>query len=260
MVDLSFSIYDLEYFLLILMRVSAFVYISPFFGMQNTPNRVKIMVSVFIAVLLYQSITPAQAVEYESVIGYALIVIKESVTGLIIGFGANICMAIVSFAGSIADMEIGISMVSLMDPATKQQASFTGVLYQYVIMLMLIATGLYRYLLGALADTFELIPINQAVFHTDNLLDAMIRFLTNYVYIGFRIILPIFCVMLLLNAVLGVLAKVSPQLNMFAVGMQIKVTVGLSILYLMTTMLANAGEFIFGQMKETMVSFVKGLM
>lgn len=260
MVDLSFSIYDLEYFLLILMRVSAFVYIAPFFGMQNTPARVKITLSIFISYLLYKSITPSQAVEYGSVIEFALIVLKESVVGLIIGFGANICMTIVSFAGSIADMETGLSMVTLMDPTTRQQTSFTGVLFQYVVMLMLIASGLYRYLLGALADTFEIIPINGAVFRADSLLESMLGFMVDYVCIGFRIILPIFCVMLLLNAILGVLAKVSPQLNMFAVGIQLKLVVGLSVLYLMTTLLSLAAEYIFDEMKEIMVSFVKGLM
>ena len=63
-----------------------------------------------------------------------------------------------------------------------------------------------------------------------------------------------------LNAILGVLAKVSPQLNMFAVGIQLKLIVGLSVLYLMTALLSLAAEYIFDEMKEIMVSFVKGLM
>jgi len=259
MVNLSISVADLEYFLLILMRVSAFIYIAPFFGMSNTPARVKVMLSVFIAYLLYESLTPSQAVAYETVYEFALIIVRETMTGLIVGFGANICLAIVNFAGSIADMETGLSMVTLMDPATKQQTSFTGVLYQYAVMLMLIASGMYRYLIGALADTYVLIPVNGAFFSSNDLLDTMITFLADYVILGFRIILPIFCVMLLLNAILGVLAKVSPQMNMFAVGMQLKIIVGLSVLYIMTTMLSGAAEFIFEEMKKIIVSFAGGL-
>lgn len=259
MIELSISIADFEYFLLILMRVSAFIYIAPFFGMSNTPRNVKILLSVFISYLLYVSITPSQAVEYETVYEFAMIIIRESLTGLIIGFGANICLAIVNFAGSIADMETGLSMVTLMDPATKQQTSFTGVLYQYAVMMMLIASGMYRYLIGALADSFVLIPVNKAVFHSNALLETIISFLTDYVILGFRIILPVFCVMLLLNAILGVLAKVSPQMNMFAVGMQLKIIVGLSVLYLMTTMLTGVSEFVFEEMKKMIASFVGGL-
>ena len=90
-------------------------------------------------------------------------------------------------------------------------------------MLMLIASGMYRYLFGALADSFTLIPINGVTFHADSLLNSMIEFMNDYILIGFRIVLPIFCVTLLLNAILGVLAKVSPQMNMFAVGCELRI-------------------------------------
>ena len=116
MLDLSFSFMDLEYFLLILVRVSCFVFIAPFFSMNNTPRMVRIAISFFTAMLLYSTLTPAQGIVYNTVEAYALIVVKEAVTGLIIGFSANICTAIVSFAGAVVDMETGLSMVTLMDP------------------------------------------------------------------------------------------------------------------------------------------------
>ncbi len=260
MINYSFSVYDLEYFLLIMTRVSGFVFIAPFFSMTNTPARIRLGISFFVSMLLYQVLTPIEAVVYDTVMEYALIVMKEAITGLIIGFGANICMTIINFAGSIADMETGLSMATLMDPATKESTSITGVFYQYVIMLMLIATGMYRYLLGALADSFVLIPVNGAVFKAEALLNSMITFLTDYVVIGFRIVLPIFCVMLLLNAILGVLAKVSPQMNMFAVGIQLKILVGIGTLFLVCSLLPGAANFIFEEMKKVIVSFVGGLM
>ena len=251
MVDLSFSIYDLEYFLLIFVRVSCFVYIAPYFGMNDTPARIRIGISFFTAWLLYETLTPAVVVD--TVMEYAVIVMKEAIAGLLIGFGANICMAVVNFAGSIADMETGLSMATLLDPATKETTSITGVLYQYSFMLMLIASGMYRYLFGALADSFTLIPVNGVVFHADSLM-------SDYILIGFRIVLPIFCVILLLNAILGVLAKVSPQLNMFAVGIQLKVLAGLTAMFLTTGMLPGAADFVYQEMKKMVVSFIGGMM
>lgn len=259
MINYSFSIFDLEYFLLILTRVSCFIYVAPFFSLQNTPNNVKIGLSFFSSMLLYQSLTPASAVEFATVLEYAVIIIKEAMTGLLLGFGATICTSIVNFAGSVADMETGLSMATLMDPTTRNNSSITGVLYQYALMLMLIATGMYTYLFGALADSFTLIPVNGAIFEGDSLANTMIRFLTDYVTIGFRIVLPIFCVMLLLNAVLGILAKVAPQMNMFAVGMQIKVLVGLSVIFFTASMLPGAADFVFREMREVIVSFVEGM-
>lgn len=228
--------------------------------MNNTPARVRIGLSFFIALLLYESLTPADAVVYHTVMGYAVLVMKEAATGLIIGFGTNICTAIVNFAGTVVDMETGLSMATLMDPATRETTSITGVFYQYIVMMLLIATGMYRYLLGALADTFSVIPINGAIFRTDMLLTSMVQFMGEYILIGFRICLPVFCVTLLLNAVLGVLAKVSPQMNMFAVGIQFKILVGLSVLFLTAGMLPGAAEMIFREMKKMIVSFMGGMM
>ncbi len=259
MINFSFSLYDLEYFLLILTRISCFVFVAPFFSMRNTPMRIRVGISFFTAMLLYQSLAPAAVVEYGTVLEYAVIVIKEAIVGLLVGLGASICTAIMNFAGAIADMETGLSMVTLMDPSSREQSSITGVFYQYVLMLLMIATGMYRYLFAALADTFTLIPVNGAVFHGDRLVDAMLQFLEDYIIIGFRIVLPIFCTILLLNAVLGVLAKVSPQMNMFAVGLQLKILVGLGVFYLTANMLPGIADFIFEEMKRVMDSFTGAL-
>ena len=256
MIDYSFSYGDLELFLLIFVRVASFVYIAPFFSMSNTPSRVRVGLAFFISVLLYQT-GPEQEVVYDTLIGYTIIVMKEAVTGFLIGFGANLCTAVVSFAGQIADMEMGLSMASLFDPATKQQTTITGVYYNYMVLLLLMISGMHRYLLKALAETYELIPINGAVFHDDALLQALITFMGDYIIVGFRICLPIFAMMIILNAVLGILAKVSPQLNMFAVGIQMKVLVGFCVLFVTTAMLPDAAGFIYEQMKRMVVSFVR---
>ena len=259
MINFTFSYADLEYFLLILVRITCFVYSAPFFSIIGVPRRVKVGFSIFLAYLVYAAVGHNEVV-YNTILGYAVVVMKEALTGFLIGWGAQICTTVTSFAGSIADMEIGVSMVSLMDPATRQQATFTGVLYQYFFTLYMLVSGMYQYLLRALIDSFTLIPVNGAVFKSESLLESVVMFLGDYIAIGFRIILPIFCTMILLNAVLGVLAKVSPQLNMFAVGMQLKVLVGIVIIFLTARMLPAAADYVSVEMKRMIVSFVEGMM
>ena len=79
MIEYAFSIYDLEYFLLILIRVSCFVFVAPFFSMQNTPAMVRIAISFFTSMLLYQVLTPAEQIAYSSNFDYLLIVGKEEI-------------------------------------------------------------------------------------------------------------------------------------------------------------------------------------
>lgn len=260
MINYVFTYADLEYFLLIFTRITSFIFIAPFFSMANTPRRVKIGLGFFVSLLVFGAKTPHEVVLYETVLEYAVIVAKEVLTGLLIGFGANLCTSIVSFAGHIMDMEIGLSMVTLMDPTTKESSSITGIFYQYIITLMLIISGMYQYLLKALVETFDLIPINGAIFNMDSLMLSMLRFMSEYIIIGFRICLPVFGVMIMLNAILGILAKISPQLNMFAVGIQIKILTGLAVLFITVGMMPGASDFIFTQMKSIIVSFKEGMM
>lgn len=260
MIEFSFPVSELEFFLLILVRITCFIYIAPFYGQSNTPGRIKIGLGFFISLLMYYTITPHAQLPYTTILGFTTIVLKEAATGLIIGLGAQLCTMIVSFAGSLIDMEIGLSMMNEYDPATKQSMTITGVYYQYMIMLMLIISGMYRYILRALLDTYTLIPVNGAVFHANRLLQNMITFMSDYLIVGFRICLPVFIATTMVNAVLGILAKVAPQMNMFAVGIQIKILVGLSILFLTVGMLPGASDFIFTEMKRMMVGFVEGLM
>lgn len=77
--------------------------------------------------------------------------------------------------------------------------------------------------------------------------------------IGFRIALPIFACIMILNCILGVMAKVAPQMNMFSVGMQLKVLAGLLVLLLTMQLLPAVADFIFGEMKRMFVSMIKGM-
>ena len=127
MIDYSFSIYELEYYLLIFVRVTCFIFACPFFSMNNTPRRVRITLGVFLSYLLYQAIYPHEIIPYDSILEYTAIVLKEVMTGVLIGLSTSMCNSIVLFAGRLIDMEIGLAMASEYDPTTRENASVTGI-------------------------------------------------------------------------------------------------------------------------------------
>lgn len=260
MVDLSFSLSELEYFLIVLMRVASFVYIAPFFSTKGVPNNVKIGLSVFIAYIIYNFGPEHVYPEYNSVLGYCIVVLEEVSVGLLIGLGAQLCTSIVLFAGRIMDMEVGLSMANVFDPTTNEQSSITGVLLQYGVMLILYTTGLHRFLLKALMETYTLIPVGGVHINTEKLLMTLISFLRNYIVIGFRICLPVFASITLMNIVLGLLAKLAPQMNMFSVGIQLKLLAGLSVIMITVRLLPDICNFVTTQVQQMMVSIVEGLM
>lgn len=260
MVSQSFTLNDFELFFLIFMRMASFVFVAPFFSQNGVPNRTKIGLAGVIAVLMFYTIDrDAITYEYESVIGYAVIVAKEVLTGLLIGWAANICSYIVMFAGNMIDMNIGLSMASEFDPTFNVQVTITGSIYSQFLMLLMITSNTYQYILKAFIDSFELIPLGATVFRTDVLLEGLMLYATDLFLLGFRITMPVFAVILIMNVILGVMAKVAPQMNMFSVGMQLKVLAGLSVLFVMVFLFPEVAELIFKEISLEMGNMMDGL-
>ena len=243
---------------MIVVRVASFVAVAPFYGTNNTPRRVKIGFSVMVAILLFQ-ILERPALDYEGVFGFAVIIIREGITGLLIGFAASVCNSIILFAGNIIDMDIGLSMAQEFDPMTNSQVTITGNLYQYLLLLMMVVTNMHHYVLRALIDSYQVIPVNGQVFQWDSLAESMTTYMADSFVIAFRIVLPVFACMMILNCILGIMAKVAPQMNMFAVGMQMKVLLGLTVLFLTVMLLPGISDFVFKEMKRMIVSMIEGM-
>ncbi len=258
MVNWSFSLLDFEYFLLILVRISAFVFVAPIYGQTGVPNRTKIGLALVVALLLNQVVAHPE-LNYDGVIGYAVCVLKELLTGLFIGFAAYICNSIIYLAGNLIDMDIGLSMATEFNPDSNMQITISGNFYYYLIMLLLIASDMHVYILRALCDSFSLVPIGKAVFEWDHLMRSMTRYMGDLIVIGFRIFLPVFACIMILNCILGVMAKVAPQMNMFSVGIQMKLLVGLAAIFLTIFLLPGVADFIFNEIKTMIVLMIEGM-
>lgn len=260
MVDLTFSMSELEYFLFVFVRIASFVFVAPFFSTRGVPNNAKVALSVFVAYIMYHFGPEHIYPEYNTILGFATVVLKEVSVGLLIGLAAQMCTSIVLFAGRIIDMEVGLSMANVFDPTTNEQASITGALMQYGVMMILYTTGLHRFLLKALMETFILIPVGNAHINTDRLLESLIAFLGDYIIIGFRVCLPVFASITLMNIVLGLLAKLAPQMNMFSVGIQLKLLAGLSVIMVTISLLPDVCNFITTQIQQMIILMVEGMM
>lgn len=258
MVNFTFTLDNFEYFLLILVRVSCFVYVAPLLGQTGIPNQVKIGLSFFTSILLY-SVVARPELTYESVVGYAVVVLKEGITGLLIGFAANICNSIVLFAGSIIDMDIGLSMAAEFNQDMGTEVTLTGNFYYYLVMILLITSNLHTYLLQAIADSFSVIPIAGQSFDWDHLLNTSVQYMGDIFVLGFRIFLPFFACIMILNCVLGIMAKVAPQMNMFSVGMQLKVLVGFVVIFLTVFLLPDIANKILEEIKLMVRLIAEGM-
>ena len=156
-------------------------------------------------------------------------------------------------------MNIGLSMAQEYDPSLQTETSATGTLYNQFIMILLILSGMHRYIFRTFCDAYELIPIGGTIFRWDSLMTSTITFITDIFIIGFRIILPVFAVIMVLNAILGIMVKVAPQIHMFSVGAQLKIIVGFAVLFLTVFLLPQIAEFIFKEMQKMLSLYLQGM-
>ena len=254
---MKFTIEYIEYSVLIITRISMIFFIVPFFGNVNIPVRIKIALSFFLSLIIMNSVDYS-AVSYQGMLGYSILIAQEAVTGLLIGIGSGFTLYILNFSGHMLDMEIGFSMAMEMDPTTQVQTTISATFLTAVFMLMFIASDMHYFLIDAVVDSYKVIPIGEGIV-SPNLYKIFVQYVIDYFVIGFRIILPVFACILVINVILGILARIAPQMNMFVFGMQLKVYAGLSLIFILMNFLPGITDFLFNEMQTLTKLFMLSL-
>lgn len=254
---MSFTVEYLEYIMLVFIRVASMVTVAPFFSGNEIPRRMKASIALFLSIIVVNTIDYT-SVNYQSAIGYCGLALKEGITGILIGMGSLLCLYILNFSGHMIDMEIGFSMVQEMDPTTNVTSTVTSNFYSYVFMLLFLVSDMHYFIIDALYDSYQLIPIGGAKIN-GSLYRIMITYITDYFIIGFRIILPIFSCILVINIILGILAKIAPQMNMFVIGMQLKIMVGLFLIFITLQLFSGVTDFLFEEMQKLTQYFIQNM-
>ena len=240
-----------------LVRVACFISIAPVFGHNSLNTRMKISIAFFVSLILYQVVDVSLPV-YSDVLGYSTLVVEEALVGLLLGFVAGLSMKALAIAGEFIDREIGFSMATTFDP-NQGMVTITGELYDKIVCLVIMISNLHYYILSAAAQSFELVPVGRIVLNPDLIYTSLIQLIVQVFMIGFRIAMPVFLGATMLNVILGVLAKSSPQMNMFAIGMQLKVFVGLFLLAVCIMFVPNIANYIMERMRDMIQTILGGL-
>ena len=254
---MKFTIEYIEFAMLVFVRVASIVSVTPFFGNNSVPVRVKAAISLFLSIIIMNT-TDYINVDYTGLLGYSSLIMKEAITGLVIGIGSGFCLYILNYSGHFIDMELGLSMAMEFDPASNIQSTITANFLSHLFMILFLISDMHYFVIDALVQSYKLIPIGGAKIEA-NLLEVVTKYVADYFVIAIRVALPIFTCIFIINVILGVLAKVAPQMNMFVIGMQLKLFVGLFVLFMIMGMLPGIVDFIFQEMREITGMFMKVL-
>ena len=235
-------------FSLILMRFTGFIFFSPVFGHRNIPIIVKNGMALISTILLFPvlkgSVTGLGEVT-SLVLGVSLM--RELLAGMVVGYVMNLFFAALSYAGSIIDYDMGFSMASVYDPQTQMSVSINGSLMQFFMIALFFATDCHIQFFSMMAASSKMIPFGQPV-QVVRAAEAVLAIFVQSMELALKLAFPMIAIQLMVQAAVGVLMRMIPQIDIFAVNVQLKILCGLAVLLFIISPLGSELEKLFVMM------------
>jgi flagellar biosynthetic protein FliR len=246
--QLPFTIDNIEMFLLMLVRVTAIIMLLPVFGSATIPPQVKVGLSLLLTVILFSGMPAAHSAAlplHNSIPLLVFSLIKECLIGLAMGYASIFLFAAVHFAARLVDTEMGFGMVELIDPTSEEMVTVMGQLWIVVFTIVLLLINGHYFFLLAIQKSFEIIPVLGVDFQAGRLVSHFSGMVGNIFIFALKMSAPIYVALILTEMALGVVARTVPQINIFFVGLPLKIVVGLGTAVIVLPLLGTLFRKIF---------------
>lgn len=206
-------------------RALALFTVMPVFSNRAVPRRVRIALAFFIALAAQAALPSAPVIALDSAAAL-LVLLQQLLIGLAIGFAVRIVFAALEFAGELVGLQMGLNFASFFDPTTGGQATAVARFFGTMATLLFLALDGHLIVVAALVQSFRAFPVSPEPL-------ALLRELQPHRWgaeifrTGLWIALPVVAMLLFVNLVLGVISRVAQQMNIFAIGFPVTLTVGL---------------------------------
>jgi len=215
-------------FFLVLARVSPLFVLAPLFSSRSVPARVRGIVAVALAIGLGPVVGRNAQIDLE-LWNLAGLLGKEILVGASFAFALAAFFAAIQVAGAFLDTLIGFSYGGLIDPITGTQSAVISQLYAFIGVGVFIAIGGDAWVIEGLARTYTIVPMD-AYPQLASLVRGADAAFVGVFAAAIQVAGPVVLALIVTDAAFGVVSRVVPQLNVFAVGFPAKVFVGLLLL------------------------------
>ncbi len=247
-------------FLLIFCRITSFFVVAPVFSTRNVPASFKIGLGFFIAILVYLVYGVQETVALDA--SYVLMVIREVLTGLLLGFVAYLFVTVVQIAGGYIDMQMGFGMANVMDPVSGFTVPLLGNFKFIVVMLLFLSMNGHHYLLMAIMKSYDWLPLDNNLFsqiQQGHVSEFLVVTFSQVSLLALQLSAPLVVALFLTDVGLGFLARTAPQFNVFVIGIPLKILVGLFMLALLMPSFSSLIGHLFGYMFTALENLLAGL-
>ena len=207
------------------LRVLAVFTSAPIFSSRSVPNRTKIGLALVIALCLQPGLTEQPVISLNGPAAFGAVV-QQLVIGIAIGLSVRIVFAAVEMAGEIVGLQMGLNFAGFFDPTTNSQSSSAGRFFGNLAMMLFVVLNGHLMLIQAVNASFATFPVGGDPLASLQALRLHELGAIIFSY-GLWIALPMIGMLLFINVVLGIISRIAPQMNVFAIGFPLTLSAGL---------------------------------
>lgn len=215
----------MTYFFVVI-RAGGIFFTVPFFGSNMLKPQLRMALTLIVSVVLYPIVTPVPFNAEIHTLFLITLIFKELLIGMAIGTFTATLFTGVQLGGYILDFQMGFSMVNVMDPETGSSFSYISQVQNVLLMLIFVTIGGPALILRSVAYSYTLIPAGDFTVNSGALLFAATMFGKVFI-VALTLTAPPIIVLMATNAVMGIFARLIPQINLLVVGFPVKIGVGM---------------------------------
>ncbi len=218
-------------FLFVFVRMSGMLLFNPFFGRKSVPVILKAGLSLILSVLV-TGLLPGSVGEISNLLIFMVLAMKELLIGFVTGFILQLFLSSILMAGDMIDLQLGIGMAKVYDPQSNASIPVSASILNLLFTVMFFVTGSHLNFIKMIFYSFEILPPGPGSIDF-GAAEFIVSLFGNMLLLALKLALPILTVEILSEMGLGILMRTVPQINVFVVGLQLKLLVGLVLIVLL---------------------------
>jgi len=254
---MQYFVYHFQVFLLIMIRLNAMIVIAPFFSSDVIPFRMKALLCFFTTLVIFPIVAAQGYTLPGSMAEYTILVLREVVIGLYIGFLVAVLFSAFQLAGQLFAVQIGFGISEVLDPIGQVSIPLVGQLTNLIGILVFLAINGHHMLIRAIYRSYELAPVvTLDINTTGSLFRYLMNIFSGMFVVALKIALPVVVTAFLITISLGILAKVAPQMNIMMLGFPFQIAISFGVLILVTPLIVRVMQVAL----ERTFTFVTGVL
>jgi flagellar biosynthesis protein FliR len=245
-------------FVVVLARVGGLVTFAPFWSHQAVTPRARALLALALALVITPTVAPRLATPPTNLIELALVIAGELLIGCALGFVGKLVFSALEVAAQILGFQVGLSLAGVIDPATRAQTAALGTVAQMLGLMVLVAADGHHWLLAATAQSYTAVaPGGFAA--TAQMAEVMLRLSANALAVGVALAAPAIIVLLAVEALLGVMGRAAPRLELMVMSFPVKIAVGLWLVGGALYFIPGAIRSALGAMRQGVTALLKAM-